>query len=113
MPEGPEERSPAHIARPEWFSSDRPIRRSIVMQPRSAELDKQRGLPTPVTQWLVETGPDSTDQPAVWVWAVLKNENVSAGTRSRLRDMVRELVRKKAGSGIWVYVRFRGASEMA
>ena len=31
-------------------------------------------LPTPVADWLVETGTDSVDEPAVWVWAVLQND---------------------------------------
>ena len=72
-----------------------------------------RNLPTPVSGWEVETGSDSTDSPAVWVWAYLTDEEVDFETRSQLRDMVRDLVRRKTESANWVYVRFRGASEAA
>ncbi len=72
-----------------------------------------RNLPTPVSGWEVETGVDSTDAPAVWVWVYLTEEEVDLETRDRLRDMVRNLVRRKTESSIWTYVRFRGASEAA
>ena len=78
-----------------------------------ATLGELRDLPTPVSSWKVETGPDATDNPAVWVWVMLQNEEVDARTRARLRDMVRDLVRQKTDSANWVYVRFRGASEAA
>ena len=68
-------------------------------------------LPTPVSSWRVEVGPDATEDPAVWVWAVLEHEEVDVGTRSRLRKIVRDLVRSETDSDDWVYVRFRGASE--
>ena len=69
-------------------------------------------LPTPVSSWHVETGPDSTDDPAVWVWAMLRDDDVEFAKRSRLRSMIRDLVQEKAGSFMLVYVRFRGASEV-
>ncbi|MDE0202159.1 MAG: hypothetical protein OXK73_06975 [Rhodospirillaceae bacterium] len=78
-----------------------------------AALGTLRNLPTPVSGWEVETGIDSTDKPAVWVWGYLTDEEVDFETRSRLRDMVRDLVRRETESAIWVYVRFRGASEVA
>jgi len=57
------------------------------------------------------------DAPAVWVWALLEDEEVGFAARSRLRDRVRECVRQKAGdavwAAVWAYVRFRDASEMA
>ena len=76
-------------------------------------LNRLGNLPTPVSGWEVETGPDSTDDPAVWVWVYLTNEEVDFETRSQLREMVRDLVRRETDSAIWVYVRFRGASEAA
>ena len=76
-------------------------------------LGSLRNLPTPVSGWEVETGVDSTDAPAVWVWVYLTEEEVDLETRDRLRDMVRNLVRRKTESSIWTYVRFRGASEAA
>ena len=36
-----------------------------------AALDELPPLPTEVSDWVVETGTDSADEPAVWVWAVL------------------------------------------
>ena len=78
----------------------------------AAALEKLRELPTPVSGWQVETGSDATDDPAVWVWAMLERDNVDRATRSRLRDIVRNAVHAATGSSIWVYVRFRAASEM-
>ena len=67
-------------------------------------------LPTPVSSWVVETGLDATDDPAVWVWAVIEREDVDAKTLARLKSMVRDLVRDKT-NGLWAYVRIRGAWE--
>ncbi len=69
-------------------------------------------LPTPVSEWQVRTGPDSTDDPAVWVRAVLSHDDVDADTRHLLRRMIRERVREEAGTHVLVYVRFPTASEM-
>ena len=69
-------------------------------------------LPTPVSSWHVETGPDSTEDPAVWVWAMLKDDEVEFAKRARLRSIISALVQEKAGSSMLVYVRFRGASEV-
>ena len=69
-------------------------------------------LPTPVSSWHVETGPDSTDDPAVWVWAMLKDDDVEFAKRSRLRSIIRDLVEERTDSSMLVYVRFRGASEV-
>ena len=69
-------------------------------------------LPTPVSSWHVETGSDSTDDPAVWVWAMLEEDEVEFAKRSRLRSIIREFVERKTDSSMLVYVRFRGASEV-
>ena len=74
-------------------------------------LAELRGLPAQVSSWQVETGPDATDDPAVWVWIMLEDEEVDFQTRSRLREMVRAQVRCETNDGSWVYVRFRDASE--
>ena len=80
-----------------------------------AALRQLHELPTPVTSWLVETGTDSTDDPAIWVWAMLKEDVVDFAKRSRLRtmvrDRVRDLVQSEGEHPTLVYVRFRGASE--
>ena len=76
-----------------------------------SELKGLQGLPTPVASWQVETGLDATDDPSVWVWAMLEEEDVDSGTRARLREITRHAVRRLAHDPPWVYVRFRGASE--
>ena len=70
-----------------------------------------RELPTPVNSWRVETGRDSADDPAVWVWAMLEDEEVDVDTGDRLRDVVRDAVRRETDDERWVYVRFRSASD--
>ena len=77
-----------------------------------AALRQLSDLPTPVSGWHVETGADSTEDPAVWVWAMLRDEEVEFAKRSRLRSIIRDLVQEKAGPTMLVYVRFRGASEV-
>ena len=75
-------------------------------------LRKMRGLPAAVQAWRVETGPDATGDDAVWVWATLRDEDVDARTRARLRDHVRAAIRSRLrAKQPWVYVRFRGLSE--
>ena len=74
-----------------------------------SRLRKLHGLPTPVRSWIVEMGPDSTDEPAVWVWMTLEREydEVDARERADLRDLVRASVRDLVGDEAhWVYVRF-------
>ena len=74
-----------------------------------SRLKQLHGLPTPVRTWIVEMGPDSTDEPAVWVWMVLEREydEVDRQTRADLRDLVRASVRNWVGDEAhWVYVGF-------
>ena len=73
-------------------------------------LETLGNLPTAVSDWEVKTGPDSTDDPAVWVWVYLTDEVVDFETRARLRDMVRDRIGRETSD--WVYVYFRGASEI-
>ena len=77
-----------------------------------AALSQLSELPTPVSSWHVKTGLDSTDDPAVWVWAMLTEEEVEFAKRWQLRSIIRELVEEKTDSSVLVYVRFRGASEV-
>ena len=67
-------------------------------------------LPTPVRSWHVEEGLDATDDPAVWVWAVIEHDDVDTDTLGRLKDLVRNVVREATG-GLWAYVLIRGANE--
>ena len=75
-------------------------------------LAELRELPAEVNSWQVETGPDATDDPAVWVWVTLEVEDVDFQTRSQLREIVCNQVRRETNDGSWVYVRFRSASEI-
>ncbi len=77
-----------------------------------AALRRLPELPTPISSRYVETGPDSTDDPAVCVWAILKDDEVNFAERSRLRSIIRVVDPVKAGSSMLVSVRFPGASEI-
>lgn len=70
-----------------------------------------REAPTPVSSRCVETGLDSADDPAVWVWAMLEDEEADVDTGDRLRDVGRDAVRRETDDERWVYVRFRSASD--
>ncbi len=75
-------------------------------------LEQLTDLPTPVSSWLIETGLDSTDDPAVWVWAFRDEHEIEFSILHRLRSLIRDTVRKIVGSEeIWVYVRFPYASD--
>lgn len=77
-----------------------------------AALRQLSGLSAPVSRWHVETGSDSTDDPAVWVWATLKDDDVEFAKRSQLRSIIRKFAEKKNGPSMLVYIRFRAASEV-
>ena len=74
-----------------------------------AELEGLHNLPTPVRSWLVEEGLDATDDPAVWVWALIERDDADADTLRRLKAIAREVVRD--ATGLWAYVLIRGADE--
>lgn len=77
-----------------------------------AALDELPPLPAEVSDWVVETGTDSADEPAVWVWAVLPEGNVDLDTRISIRDRVFDFIRQRSEIPVWVYVSFKAASEM-
>ena len=84
-------------------------RRFMTTADIESRLKELHGLPTPVRLWIVEMGPDSTDEPAVWVWIVLEREydEVDPKERADLRELVRAAVREWVGDEAhWVYVRF-------
>jgi hypothetical protein len=71
-------------------------------------------LPASVQAWDVEVGADATGEEAVWVWVTLRDEDLNRQTREQFRSLVRNAVRQRTSdSPPWVYVRFRGASEVA
>ena len=73
------------------------------------QLEELHDLPTPVRSWLVEEGVDATDDPAVWVWALIEQNDADAETLGRLKVIARELVHH--ATGLWAYVLIRGADE--
>lgn len=77
-----------------------------------AALDTLPDLPTPVSDWLVETGTDSTDEPAVWVWAILPDDKTDIQTRLAVRDLVFDFIRDQSDTPVYVYVTFRTVAEM-
>lgn len=76
------------------------------------ELGKLSGLPTPVSSWLVEVGVDSTEDEAVWVWAMLAENDVEFSKRKALRSIITHKIQEITTPYTIAYVRFRGASEV-
>ena len=68
-------------------------------------------LPTPVSDWLVEIGTDSADEPAVWVWAVLPDDRTDINTRIAIRNRVFDFIRERSETPVWVYVSFKTEAE--
>ena len=74
------------------------------------QVEELQDLPTPVRSWLVEEGVDATDDPAVWVWALIEGNDADPETLRRLKVIARELVHH--ATGLWAYVLIRGAHEV-
>lgn len=74
-----------------------------------SRLERLHDLPTPVRAWRVEEGLDATDDPAVWIWALIEESDADADTLRRLKWMARDVVRD--ATGLWAYVLVRGADE--
>ncbi|MCY4055966.1 MAG: hypothetical protein OXF67_08955 [Cyanobacteria bacterium MAG CAR4_bin_6] len=76
-------------------------------------MGKLSDLPTPVGDWIIETGIDSTDEEAVWVWAMLKEDEdkIEFNKIEELESIITKQVKQIAGSDTTAYVRFRGVSE--
>ena len=73
-------------------------------------LEGLRGLPAPVLSWRVEEGLDATDDPAVWVWAIVQPEAIDPESMTRLKAIARHVVRD--ATGLWAYVLVRGVDEI-
>lgn len=73
----------------------------------------QRGLDD-VQRIDFETDVDSTGEPAVWVWIVLREDAPETAwswdNRERIRRHVVDRLRE-SGVSDWVYIRFRSADE--
>ena len=57
----------------------------------------------------MEEGLDATDDPAVWVWALIDSADLDPDNMTRLKTMARDVVRN--ASGLWAYVLVRGVDE--
>ena len=79
--------------------------------PVGAARDDLASLRTPVPDWLVEIGTASTDEPAVWVWAVLPDDRTDLDTRPGIRDRVSDFIRERGEIPVRAYVSFRTAAE--
>ncbi|MBK7760928.1 MAG: hypothetical protein IPI35_31855 [Deltaproteobacteria bacterium] len=45
-----------------------------------------------VDHWVIEQGPDSTDDPAIWVWVILQGCPGGPGQRRARRNQIRDLI---------------------
>lgn len=77
-----------------------------------AALEDLPPLPTDVSDWVVQTGTDSADEPAVWIWAVLPDETADFDALIEVRDLVLAHVREQSEVPFGVYVSFRTVGEM-
>ena len=72
-------------------------------------LEGMPDLPTEVRGWRVEVGLDATDDPAVWIWALVERDDAAPQALRQLKDMARKAVRDT--TDLWPYVLIRGADE--
>ena len=77
-----------------------------------AALQEIQDLPTPISDWEIETGLDSTNDPAVWVYVILERDDVDFDTMSQIRPIVKRTVADITGPPYWTYIRFRTAREV-
>ncbi|MCY4259041.1 MAG: hypothetical protein OXC91_02095 [Rhodobacteraceae bacterium] len=80
-----------------------------------ADLKTLPSLPVDVSDWEVQTGTDSADEPAVWIWAVLCNEEKDLSQLIKIRDLVLDHLRKRIetyGIPLGIYVSFRTVDEL-
>ena len=76
---------------------------------RSA-LERLAGLPARVHGWDIREGLDSTDDPAVWVWAIIDEKDFNPKTSLQITDATLAAVRT-AAPDLWPYVAIRGLHE--
>lgn len=73
------------------------------------QLEELHDRRTPVRSRLVEEGVDATDDPAVWVCALVGRDGADPETLDRLKIIAREVVHH--ATGLWAYVLIRGVDE--
>lgn len=64
-----------------------------------------------VAAWRIETGPDATGDPSVWVWVILESDVRDFKPLGDFRERVRSAVLKVAPEAQHAYVRFRTVQE--
>ncbi len=72
-------------------------------------------LTAAVSDWKVRTGTDSADEPAVWILAVLPNDETDLDQLIEIRDHVLDHLRKTIDtldSPLGIYVSFRTVDEL-
>ena len=73
-------------------------------------LEHLTDLPAPVHAWRVTEGLDSTDDPAVWILAIIDAEDFSPQTFHQIKILARAAVRGVT-SDLWPYVTVRTIDE--
>ena len=76
---------------------------------RSA-LEALSGLPAPIHTWQISEGLDSTDDPAVWICAVIDEDTFNAETYHALTAKARAASRN-AAPDLWPYISVQSLSE--
>lgn len=60
----------------------------------------------------LDYGSDSTGDPALWVWVILRSPDVGFEVRAAVRARIQRWARESHGSDLsWAYVRFRSEAE--
>jgi len=78
-----------------------------------AELSTITALPVRVQRWDVEQGTDMTGADALWVWAIMDDNDVARMNPEEIREAVREKIQSKfPHTFAWTYVRFRTTTEV-
>ena len=74
---------------------------------------KQAELPDIVTDFAIRAGLDSTGDPGVWVWAIIKDEAADPEFRKQVAEVRRQAddALQDADIGRWPYISFRTESE--
>ncbi len=78
-------------------------------------LEALPSLPADVSEWKVRTGTDSADEPAVWIWAVLRDKDTDFDALIEIRDIVLGHLRETIStpeSPLGIYVSFTSADDV-
>ncbi len=99
------------VLRPDRYSDPEALRIGKLVEREVASR-----LPEWVAELRFETGPDSTGDPAMWVWVILRDD-AGVGQPARqdvtpVRSLMFQAAREVAPDR-WTYVRFRTVSEQA